>query len=163
MLHIVTGDLDSGKSRFLMEHHKNRHQGDGVIALKILDGEGIVGYDAYFIGRDLSVPLMRHQDALPENFPRKERIGPFYYDPKTFILMNAYLIDLIQKKTNPIYIDEIGRLELDGRGLDRVMKYGFHPDADVYLVIRDELLHTIINHYHLKPDEIIDVGAIRYV
>jgi nucleoside-triphosphatase THEP1 len=74
------------------------------------------------------------------------------------MIMNAYLIDLIQKKTSPIYMDEIGRLEMAGQGLDRAMKYGFHPESDVYVVIRDEFLHRVINHYQLQPSEIIDVG-----
>ncbi|MFA5235369.1 MAG: nucleoside-triphosphatase [Bacilli bacterium] len=163
MLHIVTGDRDSGKSRFLMEHHESHPQGDGIIALKVFVEEKIVGYDAYFIGQNKRVPLMRYHDALPDDFPRGEKIGSFYYDAKTFMMMNAYLINLIQKKTSPLYVDEIGRLEFKGHGLDRVMKYGFHPDEDVYLVIRDEFVREAISHYRLRPEEIIDVGAKRYV
>ncbi len=163
MLHIVTGERDAGKSRFLMAHYHSHRQGDGVVALKIVADGKVIGYDAYFIGQDRTVPLMRHHDALPDNFPKTQNIGPFYYDPTTFMIMNAYIIDLIQKKISPIYIDEIGRLEMAGQGLDRAMQYGFRPEGDVYMVIRDEFLHRVINHYRLQPVEIIDVGARHYV
>jgi hypothetical protein len=70
MLHIVTGERDAGKSRFLMAHYRNHRQGDGVVALKIVVDGKVIGYDAYSSAKTAPYRGCGHQDAIPDDFQK---------------------------------------------------------------------------------------------
>jgi nucleoside-triphosphatase THEP1 len=65
-----------------------------------------------------------------------------------------------------LVIDEIGPLELSGRGLEPMVStilenYERSPKQHLVLVVRDYLLEKVISHYHLRDQILTDHNFLR--
>ena len=65
---------------------------------------------------------------------------------------------MIFNKVSPIYLDEIGILELHDQCFNKILKQLIDSNLDVYVVIREELIKPIIEKYLIKEYKIITWG-----
>jgi nucleoside-triphosphatase THEP1 len=136
---IVTGERDSGKTRWCAEHLADA---EGVVAMKrFLDGEHI-GYDARNPRSGASVPLLRIATGAGNESPR---IGKYRLLDAGFAEAERWIRRGLTTDAPALVIDEIGRLELGGGGYASVLhetvasRYG----GSLYLVVRRELVESV--------------------
>lgn len=86
------------------------------------------------------------------------RLGQYYIIDGVFELISNILLQQIKETKNKIIaLDEIGKLELDGFGYDKLLNELVELDNDIVLCIRDKFVNKVIKKYNLKNIDIIKV------
>ena len=94
------------------------------------------------------------------NERRIQQVGRYTFSATAFDWANKVLLDAaLQPEIKWLVIDEIGPLELQGKGLapafDHIVK-NLRPDQNLVLVIREKIAESIVllynlNQYEVKP------------
>ncbi|MCX5774856.1 MAG: hypothetical protein NTV44_00535, partial [Firmicutes bacterium] len=85
------------------------------------------------------------------------RIGPYHMNLDRLDEIENAVDHMIGQGIQPIYLDEIGRLELSGKGYDRILRKLLASSLDIVLAVREDLVPAIIEHYQIKSYSIIPV------
>jgi nucleoside-triphosphatase THEP1 len=62
---------------------------------------------------------------------------------------------MVLEGVSPIYLDEIGMLELNNKGLHHILLSLLDQSVDLCLVIREDLVEDVIKKYQIKAYEMI--------
>jgi nucleoside-triphosphatase THEP1 len=94
-----------------------------------------------------------------------DKIGNYYFLKDSFIWAEKELLKALKIKPQWIVIDEIGPLELQGKGFDKVIKKLLFnselPESNLLLVIRENITQDVISNYNLNMWNIEQVDFIR--
>jgi len=142
MITIISGDIDSGKTRYLKEHYKQESKGDGFISLKHFKEGNCIGYDLHHLKSGETVALIRLKSVLPGDWDACSEIGRFSFSEKGMLLAKSILKDC---KEGPVYIDEIGPIEIwQKQGFYKELKELIEKDRELFLTLRP----TLIKEFH---------------
>jgi nucleoside-triphosphatase THEP1 len=148
MITIVTGDIDSGKTRYLKELYEKDHKGDGVLSLKYFDDDRCIGYDLYHLKSGEKIDFIRLKTDLPKNWKEQSEIGRFSFSEKGFALAERVL-NKVEK--GPIYIDEIGPIEIWFKeGFYKRLKELVKNEYDLFLTLRPSLIDDFHDEFGLS-------------
>ncbi len=148
MIYIFSGPVQSGKTTRLMHWIRERENADGILA------PVIGGYrHLYHIGEDEKKLLeVEKEEANTETM----RIGKYVFSNEAFCWAQRILDGCAEKATDWIIVDEIGPLELKGKGLEPAVKrlIGRHRNTQhvhLVLVVRENLVDQVCTHYDIMP------------
>lgn len=119
MVFILTGEVGSGKTSFLRglvnELRKAGVPFDGFLSLRVITSGETEGYDLLDIRDGRSLPLLRRTSS-----GEGQKVGPYVMNQKGLALGN----DIIRRSRvgDLLIVDEIGHLELEGRGFWPALK-----------------------------------------
>jgi nucleoside-triphosphatase THEP1 len=142
VIHILKGPVHSGKTTLLKNtipllSEKNLRI-DGYLSEAIWTGKKFFGYDLVDLRHHRRHPFIRKQGQ--ENW---ETIGPFFFLPETLDL--AKRIIHRSKKADICVVDEVGPLEISGKGVWPALKdtLRFSPPF-LLLVVRNALVDRVL-------------------
>jgi nucleoside-triphosphatase THEP1 len=148
MITILTGPVKSGKTQELFKFCLRKQNADGILQ-PVVNGKRCL----YFIGSKQLIPLeMECDDEIV--------LGDYHFSPAAFIKANKYLNSLIEQSPDLLIIDEIGQLELAGKGMEPAVSkiislFNSQPtEKKLLLVIREKMLERAIQHYSLQKEKI---------
>lgn len=144
----MTGQTKSGKTTRLMEWVASQKNIDGILQPTI---EG-----KRFLYHIFSRSLIQLETDQTKN---SIEAGKYKFRSDVFELANKKLIQCLNKNLDWIVIDEIGYLELNGKGFDTAVKVFLKNDfytGKLIFVIRESLLKKVIQHYGLEQYELIN-------
>ena len=152
-IYIITGKTKSGKSTRLMEWALTDKIGyrEGIIA-------PVISRKKYlFSTLSNQSKVLEIQDNKVDNI----EIGRYVFDPAVFAWAREQLFLALATSPRFLLIDEIGYLELKGRGLEPAFsailnEFEKNKKFSLVLVIRETLLEKICEFYQLKNYVIID-------
>ena len=155
MIYILTGPVHSGKTTLLkkitLELKHQRFKIDGFLSESLWDNQKIIGYDLLDLREDKSCPFIRK--AGEKDW---DRIGPFYFIPETLDL--AKHIIKRAKKMDICVVDEVGPLELSGKGLWPVLKEALSKSQPQYLlVVRITILEKFLSKINREDVRVFDM------
>ncbi len=130
---IITGDKYSGKSTRLLEISKTIPNPEGFISIRTENG-----YSLLDLRRGKTSLLMTDEPLFPDRFRR------WYFDQKLFDAANSRLESI---SSGTVFIDEIGRLELDGGGFAPALRALRSHDIDLIIAVRDAFLQDVIERF----------------
>ena len=141
---IITGAKGSGKTTTLLSLSANEGHGFGFATLH-------QGSEYYL--HDLSTGktelLMTEAPVFEECFRK------WYYSGKLFDECNAKLMLLTEGN---VFLDEIGRLELEGKGFMPSLGHLLHNERiALTMTVRDDFLHDVINAFAIKDYTLINI------
>ena len=138
MIFILTGAVGSGKTTFLRglvdELRAAGVPFESFLSLRVMTGGETIGYDLLDIREGRSRPLLRRTDS-----GKGQRVGPFVMLPEGLAQAN----EIIRRSgvADLFIADEIGPLELGGRGFWPALKDQLFDDRRRSLVVvRESLL-----------------------
>ena len=144
-IRILTGEIKTGKTTRLMQWAASQKNIDGIFQ-PVIDDKRFV----YHIGSRTLKPLETSQTANVTS------IGKYNFSNETFAWSQKILSDCAAKNLDWIIVDEIGPLELEGKGLEPVVSKLFFEkekiQAQILCVVRDSILEKFIEHYGLQND-----------
>jgi nucleoside-triphosphatase THEP1 len=157
---IITGSQGSGKTTFLLKLTEElRGQGippAGVAAPVLYQGEERMGYDLLNLETGERVPLARRSAR-----PAETRTGPFSFFADGMSFGEHALASATGQKREVIALDEIGPLELSGKGWSRAFSAILQsPPRVLLLVVRPDLIQQVDERWNLKPERIWRAGEI---
>jgi nucleoside-triphosphatase THEP1 len=155
MLKIVTGSIASGKTSKLLELYDRDPTGDGFVAIKKMRGEKVSGYDAMRLKTKEQFSLVVRDEFLQEPMAIEAQIGPYLFDRSAMEKIYETFDELIRNRVQPLYFDEVGLLEIEGKGFDSLIKKLVASGLDLILVVRQELVPAFLKRYQVKEYLII--------
>lgn len=150
---IFTGPVQSGKTSILLRIFKDRHDVCGFLCP---DQEG----QRYFF--DLGTKKwMEFEVKESPNQTTTINIGKYYFKSEVFYKAKQMLAHPFNQSVSFFIIDEIGKLELKGQGLEPELYTMIHNrNLDIktmILVVRDYLLDDVIRRYNLYDADVIHI------
>ena len=142
MIFILSGPVHGGKTTLLEKSLPGwASRGlafGGFLSVAVLDGRGQAEYDLLDLQEGRRLPFLRRTGE-----PDAERTGPFFFVGRTLDLARAII-----RKAAPgelLVVDEVGPLELEGRGLwPALREVIFRPEQRSILVVREEILERFV-------------------
>lgn len=155
MIFILTGPVHSGKTTLLEKVvrrlKKDKVKIDGFLSKALREGQEVTGYDLFDLREGEAVPLLRRTGER-----KWQRVGSFFFLPSA--LDKAERIILRSKDTDLAVVDEIGPLELSGKGFWLALKQVLFPPQTVYLVVvREKILEDFLAVLERSQARIFDV------
>ena len=162
MIFILTGPVHSGKTTFLNKViYALKNQGvkiDGFLSKSVGKREETHGYDLFDLKEEKSIPYIRR-----EGEKGWQKIGSFLFIPQG--LAEAEKIILRGKDSGILIVDEIGPLELEGKGVWPALKNViFQPLTHYLFVVRTNILEDflrVLGKSEVKVFNIKDRDAYR--
>ncbi len=154
MVRIVTGKIDSGKTTRLEGIHAEKG-GDGFVAIKRMEAGKVEGYLAKRLSTGETFPLSAHGENADIDFAVAFAIGPYRFSALAVKRIDEVMRSLLKEGVEPLYLDEVGFLELQGGGFDGLVKEMVASGREIYLTVRDSLVREVERHYGLENAEIL--------
>lgn len=155
MVTIVTGRINSGKTTTMLNRYEATHLGDGFVALKIMQGSSVYGYDLKQLCGQTH-HWMIHQSHYQNQFEDYAKFGPYLINLATLTTINDIVNGLVAKHVSPIYFDEVGVLELNGGGFHNAIAKILAANLDLVVAVRQDLVKPFIAHFKIKDYELIN-------
>jgi nucleoside-triphosphatase THEP1 len=57
-----------------------------------------------------------------------------------------------------IFLDEIGPLELAGKGFDGILQKMLKSRSNIYITVREDLIQDVVTRYDIKKYQLIKTG-----
>lgn len=158
MIYIFTGGIDSGKTSKMEAQYKvlpPDSRGDGIISRKIIADGKTAGYDFVHLDGEMSVPGIRLKEDINGNTDTVFSIGRYSILRDGFRFAESILRQCITDGSKPVWIDEIGKLELDDGGFAGLLLQALKKSGTVYMTCRTEYLKEIIRAFSLTDYQVI--------
>lgn len=158
---ILTGLVDSGKTRWCRELAAANPECLGVLLLKVYAEGERIGYDALRLPVGDRIPFARVEGHEPSGWIAAQRVGPFWISSVGLKSANAWLIEAARKSRNIIIIDEVGPLELGGGGLCPGLRTVLASTLQrkLYVVVRSECVEAVCNCFGITSYTLVEIGT----
>jgi nucleoside-triphosphatase THEP1 len=159
---IISGEIQEGKSTFLKEIIPLLKQAglklNGMLAEGVHEGQERIGYDLIDVSSGERCIFIRNQFM-----PGWYKHGKYYFSPEGLSFGKKILEGITNKNTDLIIIDEVGPVELKGKG--------WAPDIENLLsrhripqlwVVRKPLVKKAARQWNIGGLMVIDIGKEEY-
>ena len=147
-VHILTGNVKTGKTTRLMRWAISQNNIDGIFQ-PVIDEKRYI----YNIGTRTLKPL---ETKETENITT---IGKYNFSNETFSWAQNFITNCLEKNLDWIIIDEIGPLELENKGLEPAVSSLFSKrneiQAKILCVVRESILEKFLKHYRLQDEHLL--------
>ena len=150
-IYILSGPIQTGKTTRLGKWLEDKSNVDGILQ-PVIDGK------RYLV--DIRSNIARQLCVANINDPGKViKVGNFTFDRKVFDWAQAELVNALENRPGWLIVDEVGKLELDGEGLEPavyelIKKSQDYPEIKFLFVVRDSLLQSFFEYYNLNKDDV---------
>jgi nucleoside-triphosphatase THEP1 len=138
----------------MLKHYLTNLKGDGFLSLKTMEGSQVKRYDAFQLSTNKDALLVIKEEDFDKEVIQCQ-IGPYLFLEEGMKWIESSIIKMIENKVEPIYLDEIGLLELDDLGFSNILKKMVESNLELVISIRTDLVEQIIHKYNLKDVLII--------
>ncbi len=159
MVYLVTGKKNEGKTFKLKELFRQSDAAHGFGSEKVWDCGRITMYILKDLNTGESLPLAKLSSLpLPKDWEKTERYGAFTFRTEGFAMAEKILSTAIRKKAKSFFIDELGKLEIGGKGHAETIRSALKSGMDLYITVRDENVNKAVEAFHIGEYEIISAS-----
>lgn len=156
MVTIITGKINSGKSTTIKKLYQKQLKGDGFYSKKIMIDDKVHSYNIVLLS-DNSEKLFVIRDEFYNVGKIACEVGPYLFFKDTLTYIENTITKLIETNNTPIYLDEIGQLELYDQCFHDIFKYALSKNVDCVITVRKDLVDKVIRKYKIKDFNIKEV------
>lgn len=158
MVTIITGDKNVGKTTFLLHWQAIEGRGTGFCSRKTW-GDGVfTGYELLFLPDRSPLPFIRPVGGGEADDPAQIIRNRFSFTRSVFSeAFQRIEAASVADNSQPVWIDEMGGLELSGEGFDSLFRFALTHFTDIRVVFRKRCLNELIAHYELNDYRVIDL------
>lgn len=153
MIYILTGAIETGKSKALLKWLKGRKDVSGILSPRNTHNK------RYFLNVNTLETFKMQANAIDEAIIS---VGRYHFFNSAFVKANTIIKQSVKNNNfGFIIIDEIGKLELRSEGLHEsatlaIQKGMQHKRLHVILVVRTSLLNDVLQKYAIENPQIIN-------
>ena len=157
MINIITGRVNSGKTTELIKIYNRLGMGDGFYNRKLYSHGHYTGQEIVILSSGKS-KLWSCRGAKLQNFKQCFCYGTYSFSKEGAEYAENTINSILKSGIEPIYIDEIGPLELQGKGFHKLFKCCLEANREIYVVIRESCVEAVIKKYNITNYKIINVN-----
>jgi len=158
---ILTGKVQSGKSTWLRRLVDASDRMGIQVSGFICEGQFQDGQRSGFSLVSVSDGAS-HQLATIEKKAEWPRYGRFYFNPSALLAGETILKKAIQTKKGPVILDEVGPMELEGRGWSDIIGLLSREYELVQLwVVREQILGQVLETWNIPATQVFHVNSAR--
>jgi nucleoside-triphosphatase THEP1 len=157
MVHLISGAVHQGKSTYMLNLYRSLQQGDGFYNRHIFREGHLVGQEIVHLTTGASRPFSYRDGFIPKDWDEECRYDAFSFSGAGLDFGREILINAYQNHMEPLFVDEIGPLELAGKGFDRVVTALLPKVADWYVVVRRNCVEEVITRFGITKYKMIDI------
>lgn len=157
MVHFITGEVNSGKTTRLVSLYQAGGCGDGFFCGKIMVQGMYAGQRIIRLSTGESRLFSLREAFLPPKWSEECAFGGYSFSADGLSFARCILEDVRSRKVTPVFVDEVGPLELAGQGLHAAFAAILAAGAEVYVVVRKRMLEDVRAAYHLDAADVIEV------
>jgi nucleoside-triphosphatase THEP1 len=158
MITIITGKINGGKSTTILKHYIDHQKGDGFISNKRMNYNRVHSYQLVHLAKKLPMTFVITTENHQNNQKIACQIGPYLFLEEPLNYVKKVITECINQQVSPIYLDEIGPLELDNKCFHEVFQMLLDHHVDCIITVRQSLLDQVISKYQLTEFNIINVS-----
>jgi nucleoside-triphosphatase THEP1 len=155
MVNVITGEINSGKTSRLLSLYGEINRGDGFYCRKKYIANHYAGQEIIRLTNGESACFSFKQPFIPAGWDEVYSYEDYSFSRTGLLFVNKIAMDIVNNKNQPVFIDEIGPLELADRGFHEILNQFLFSETDLYLVIRASCLTKVINKYHIDAFRVI--------
>lgn len=143
MVYIITGDVNTGKSTYLLSLFQKNNMGDGFYNRKLYSGSTYIGQEMVHLSTGNTSPFSYRSDHIPEQWDELFTYLDYSFSSSGLHFCKAIIRNIMESPL-PAYIDEIGPVELQEQGLYHDFLELLQTKKDIYVVIRHRCLSEVL-------------------
>jgi nucleoside-triphosphatase THEP1 len=155
MVTFVTGKINSGKTTKLYELYQQTGRGDGYLAIKQMQGTKVVEYTAKRLSTDDAFPYVVRDEFDTGTKKIACSIGPYRFYQDAIDEIKREVRRMIEYSIEPIYLDEIGQLELKGECFADLFQELVDSGLDIVASVKKDLLEDIVKAFGIHDYKIV--------
>ena len=159
VIYIISGETRSGKTTYLKELLKTIKEQKSNIKIKGIIAHGI-DKEGERYGFDIENVETNEKQFLCSQEPIKDsqKIGRFYFSKKGLSFGEKALTAI--QDTDLLVIDEIGYLELKGKGwFESIEKAMENPNLNMIWVVRKRILEEVLQQWQHSNTKVISIST----
>ncbi|MCK4766711.1 MAG: hypothetical protein KAW12_31250 [Candidatus Aminicenantes bacterium] len=163
MIYIISGVVNEGKTGRMVSIYNRLGQGDGFVSTKIFANRGqeeFCGYEIRRLNTGEKKVLAFKAAYVPGKWDEACCFGPFCFSRAAFEFAESIIVDILQRGVEPIFIDEIGPLELSGGGFSTILQDVLKTGQDVYISVRNHCVQDVLEKFNIREYRIKKVSEI---
>jgi nucleoside-triphosphatase THEP1 len=154
---IVSGGIDKGKTQRMEAIYLQLKQGDGFLSKKMFTASRVfTGYEIVRMSTGEKMPLAYTTEYVPTGFDEIDRIGPFRFSGKALAFAGKIIDEAIDAHIEPVFIDEIGPLELNGKGFCTLLSKALAAGNELYIAVRSQCTADVISKFGIINPRILE-------
>ena len=157
MVNIITGEINTGKTTKLLSLYSEKKLGDGFVTLKIYSNSRYIGQKLMRLSTGEETCFSFKDEYLPVGWDEECRYDIYSFSKKGITFAENIIEDVIRRRLNPVFIDEIGPLELQCKGFYNVFYRSLSECKDIYFTVRTSSLDDVIIAFGIKDYDIIKI------
>ena len=122
----------------------------GILSPRLMESGRTIGYDVI----DLATGNRR---SFVEIKPPGKRVGKYFLKPGALEFANRAISEAINGP-GPVFIDEVGRLELKNEGLAPSVRKLLSSNTQAVLLVRDEFLPEVRDFFDIQEYDVVRVS-----
>ncbi len=146
---LVVGDRGSGKTAWCREYIcRQRKSGStvgGIICPAVYRQGQRVGYNALALLTGQEMPFARLRGH--QCFEQGETVGDYIVSREAILFACAAIRRAVESRCDLVVIDEVGPLELSGKGLMPAVELALASPLNVLVVVRSSLKEALETHF----------------
>ncbi len=150
MIYIVTGGINSGKTTKLLSLYREIKTGDGFILPKLYIGDSYAGQQIVRLSTGEGRPFSLKKDFIPAFWNEQYRYDNYSFCREGFDFAFASICHIVDAGLSPIFIDEIGPLELEEKGFYCLLSKLLEHNDTLYISVRELLIAQVISKFSIN-------------
>ena len=157
MVYVIRGKINEGKTNKILSIYNQNKTGDGFITEKIFK-EGLpVGYKLVRLSSLASIPFIYESGHEPSGWNVSLKYKKYSFSKEALLLAESIIDEIISNRIDPVFIDEIGPVELEGWGLYEAFKKSLGTGRNIYVTVRESCVHDVLQLFKIDRYEIIQL------
>jgi len=158
MVYLIRGKRDEGKTTKLKQLYEEQKNAFGFIAEKVYDCGRVTTYNLINLSnREICVIARLTSLPLIEGWGEDFTHGPFRFSYAGFEWARQLLKTATEAGADSFFIDELGKLELDGKGHAELIGNALKTDMDLFISIRDINVEDAVKTFSIGKHTLIEV------
>ncbi len=154
---MVSGPKGGAKTRRLEEIYRQDGRGDGFISEAVERNGETVGYTLRRLRDGRVVPFAVPAEAPPSGWEEAFTHGHWSFSSAGMALAAAVVEEAVAAGVGPIYIDEIGKLELRGGGFSHLLRRLIDAGIDLVIAVRSVNVDPVVETFEITDYRVIEV------
>lgn len=156
-VNIITGEVNAGKTTKLLSIYREMGLGDGFINIKVYKAGQYTGQKIVRLSTGESEYFSFKKEFIPSNWDEEYSYDVYSFSRRGLIFAYNIISDMIVKDVEPVFIDEIGPLELQKKGFFNIFSLLLKIKKEIFVTVRCSCVGSVIKEFGIEKYRTIEI------